>query len=83
MPRKLHIVAGITSLAVAYGLGAYPQRRKYNQLARALLIVGAERDFMSNQMSHLGTILSERDIVLDEFDLIVLNELADLTQEES
>jgi len=74
MPKKFKIATGLTTLAAAYGLGFYSQRRKYNQLARILLIVGSEREMLENQIKYLAIVLKEKEIEFDEFDLIMLND---------
>lgn len=74
MPIKLKIATGLTALTAAYGLGFYSQRRKYNQIARILLMVGSERDMLENQIKYLAILLKEKEVEFDEFDLIMLND---------
>lgn len=74
MPKKFKIATGLTALAAAYGLGYYPQHRKYNQIARTLLVIGSERDMLENQIKYLAILLKEKEVEFDEFDLIMLND---------
>jgi len=74
MPKRFKIATALTALAAAYGLGYYPQRRKYNQIARVLLVIGSERDMLENQIKYLAILLKEKEVEFDEFDLIMLND---------
>ena len=76
MPTTYKIVMSLTALAMAYGLGAYPNRRKYNQIAHVLLAVADEKQTADNQIEYLVKLLNENGITLDEFDLIMLNNFA-------
>jgi hypothetical protein len=72
MPTKLKIAAGLVAIGVAYDLTTRPLRRENFEFAQTIIRLGRENESLHEQMDYLVNVLNENDIILDEFDLIVL-----------
>jgi hypothetical protein len=73
MPNKRQFVAVLVAIGGTYSLTSLVHRRKYNEIARALISTGRDRDHLEAQVGYLVDMLNVNDIELSEFDLIALN----------
>lgn len=73
MPTKFKIATGLVALLAIYDLSMYPLlQTKYSRLEAQHQALQQEYIGLCEQMSYLIHLMNEHDVVLDEFDLIVL-----------
>lgn len=75
MPNKLHIAAAvITTLALTEIYRVKPLRSALKNTKSAALLFSDIAEARSEQLTYLLKVLEEKDVELDEFDLIMLND---------
>lgn len=73
MPRKYQYVLAFIGSFIALDVATRPLRTKCDELARIAIDLDKQNDILREQLNYLITVINENDIELDEFDLIVLN----------
>lgn len=75
MPNRSQIVAAAFALLIVKDLVELPFRRKYHEIVGEYNTLATDHNALVEDMSYLIHKINESDIVLDEFDLIVLNKV--------
>ena len=73
MPNKFQIAAAGLALLIARDLVDRPYRRKYREIVEEYNKLANQHNELAEDVIYLVNMINENDVELDEFDLIVLN----------